>query len=79
MTQPEDVAQPIEVAAHQAASAIAHLQQLTFSVPPQMPLVEDSSITKQPHQLMSNYNNVDSDQQRSGTDIRDIIAYAYIA
>ena len=66
--KPEDVAQrreaeqPTEVAAHPAASAISQLSHLTLAIQTYMPLESASDITQLPLQLVSNYNNIDTDQ-----------------
>ena len=82
--QPEDVAQrteaeqPIEVAAHPVASAIAQLSHLTLAIQTYMPLESASDITQLPLQLVSNYNNIGTDKKHGGTEIQDIIKSAYI-
>ena len=60
--QPKEAAQPTEVAAHPVASAIAQLSHLTLAVQTYMPLESASDITQLPLQLVSNYNNIDTDQ-----------------
>ena len=78
LTQPTDVAQTTEVETYPEASAISHILNLKMAMPPQMPLAADSSMTQQPRQLASNYNNADAYQQHGGTDIQDIITSTYI-
>ena len=79
VTQPTDVAQTTEVETYPEASAISHILNLKMAMPPQMPLAADSSMTQQPRQLASNYNNADAYQQYGGTDIQDIITSTYSA
>ena len=79
MAQPTEAAQPTEMSEHQAASVISQIPQLTLDMPPHIPLASDSEITHLPRQLVSNYNNIEADEQKGKTEIQDIISSAYSA